>query len=106
MTPPQIQKGKAPDIQVIHPSPSHAALELEWVDDSPNLPPTDDDIKQLAELYHNLTNLHRKWDPKAPMMDPLPEGIIQLAATMNDLVNDNPMPSMAGIYPKTPRKPS
>jgi len=40
------------------------------------------------------------------MMDPSPEGIIQLAATINDLVTDNPMPSMAGIYPKTPRKPS
>ena len=106
MTSPQIQKGKAPKIQVIHPTPSHAAPEQEWEDDPPDRPPTDDDIKQLAKLYHNVINLHRKWDPKAPMMDPSPEGIIQLAATINDLVRDNPMPSMAGIYPKTPRKPS
>jgi len=40
------------------------------------------------------------------MMDPSPEGLIELAATINDLVRDNPMPSMAGMYPKTPRKPS
>jgi len=38
------------------------------------------------------------------MMDPSLEGLIQLAATINDLVRDNPMPSMAGMYPKTPRK--
>jgi len=60
----------------------------------------------MAELYHNLTNLHRKWDPKAPMMDPSPEGLIQLAAIINDLVTDNSMPSIARMYPKTPRKPS
>jgi len=106
VTPPQIQKGKEPDIQVIHPTPSHAAPELEWVDDPPDHSPIDDDVKQLAELYHNLTNLHRKWDPKAPMMDPSPQGIIQLATTINDLVRDNPMPAMAGMYPKAPRKPS
>jgi len=29
VTPPQIQKGKAPEIQVIHPTPSHAAPEQE-----------------------------------------------------------------------------
>jgi len=40
------------------------------------------------------------------MMDPSPEGLIQLAATINDLVRNNPMPSMAGMYPKTLRKPS
>jgi len=39
-------------------------------------------------------------------MDPSPEGLIQLGAIINDLVRDNPMPSMAGMYPKTPRKPS
>jgi len=39
-------------------------------------------------------------------MDPSSEGLIQLAAIINDLVRDNPMPSMAGMYPKTPRKPS
>jgi len=39
-------------------------------------------------------------------MDPSPEGLIQLAATINNLVRNNPMPSMAGMYPKTPRKPS
>jgi len=38
------------------------------------------------------------------MIDPSPEGLIQLAVTINDLVRDNPMPSMAGMYPKTPRK--
>jgi len=106
VTPLQIQKGKAPEIQVIYPTPSHVAPEQEWEDDPPDRPPTDDDVKQLAELYHNLTNLHRKWDPKAPMMDPSLEGIIQLAATINDLVRHNPIPSMAGMYPKTPRKPS
>jgi len=106
VTPPQIQKGKAPEIQVIHPTPSPTAPEQEWVDDPPDRPPTDDEAKQLAELFYNLTNLHKKWDPKAPMMDPSPEGLIQLAATINDLVRDNPMPSMAGMYRKTPRKPS
>ena len=40
------------------------------------------------------------------MIDPSPTGLIQLATTINDLVRDNPMPSMAGMYPKTPRKPS
>jgi len=60
----------------------------------------------MAELYHNLTNLYKKWDLKAPMMDPSPEGLIQLATIINDLVRDNPMPSIAGMYPKTPRKPS
>jgi len=29
VTPPQIKKGKAPEIQVIHPTPSHAAPEQE-----------------------------------------------------------------------------
>jgi len=106
VTPPHIQKGKALEIQVIHPTPSHAAPEQEWVDDPPNRPPTDDDAKQLAELFYNLTNLHKKWDSKPPMMHPSPEGLIELPATINDLVRDNPMPSMAGIYPKTPRKPS
>jgi len=106
VTSPQIQKGKAPEIQVIYPTPSHAAPEQECVDDPPDRPPTDDDAKQLAELFYNLTNLHKKWDPKAPMMNPSPEGLIELVATVNDLVRDNPMPSMAGIYPKTPRKPS
>jgi len=106
VTPPEIQKGKAPEIQVIHPTPSYAVPEQEWEDDPPDRPPTDDDVKQLAEVYHNLTNLHRKWDPKATMIDLSPEGIIQLAATINDLVRDNPISSMAGIYPKTPRKPS
>jgi len=96
--------GKVQEIQVIYPTTSHAAPEQEWEDDPPDRPPTDDDVKQLAELYHNLTNLHRKWDLKAPMMDPLLEGIIQLAAIINDLVRDNPMPSMAGMYPKIPRK--
>jgi len=96
--------GKVREIQVMHSTPSHAAPEQEWADDPPDRPPTDDDVKQLAELYHNLTNLHRKWDPKAPMMDPSPEGIIQLAAIINNLVRDNPIPSMAGIYPKIPRK--
>jgi len=105
VTPSQIQKGKAPKIQVIHPTPSHAVPEQEWVDDPPDRPPTDDEAKQLAELFCNLTNLHKKWDPKAPMIDPSPTGLIQLATTINDLVRDNPMPSMAGMYPKTPRKP-
>jgi len=59
-TPPKIQKGKALKIQVIHPTTSHAVPEQEWEDDPPNRPPTDDDVKQLAELCHNLTNLHRK----------------------------------------------
>jgi len=40
------------------------------------------------------------------MMDPSPEGLIQLTATINDLVRDNPMSSMAEMYPKTLRKPS
>jgi len=40
------------------------------------------------------------------MIHPSPEGLIELAATINDLVRDNPMPLMAGMYPKTPRKPS
>jgi len=105
VTPPQIQKGKAPEIQVIHPTPSHAAPEQEWVDDPPDHPPTDDDAKQLAELFYNLTNLHKKWDPKAPMMNLSPEALIELAATINNLVKDNPMPLMAGMYPKTLRKP-
>jgi len=105
-TPPQIYKAKASEIQVIHPTPSHAAPEQEWEDDPPDHPLPNEDVKQMAELYHNLTNLHRKWDPKAPMMDPVPEGLIQLAAIINDLVRDNPMPSMAGMYPKIPRKPS
>jgi len=106
VTPPQIEKGKVPEIRVIHPTPSHAGPEQDWVDDLPDRPPTDDEAKQLAELFYNLTILHKKWDPKAPMMDPSPEGSIQLATTINDLVRDNPMPSMAGMYPKTPRKPS
>jgi len=106
VTPLQIQKGKAPEIQVIHPTPNHAGPEQERVDDPPKRTPTDDDVKQMAELYHNLINLHRKWDPKAPMMDPSPEGLIQLAAIISDLVRDNPMTSMAGMYPKTPRNPS
>jgi len=104
VTPPQIQKEKAPEIQVIHPTPSHAAPEQEWEDNPPIRSPTADDVKQLAELFHNLTNLHRKWDPKAPMMAPSPEGLIELTATINDLVRDNPMPSIAGMYPKTLRK--
>jgi len=105
VTPPQIQKGKVPEIPVIQPTPSHAAPEQNWVDDPPDRPPTDDEAKQLAELFYNLTNLDKKWDPKAPMMDPSPEELIQLAATINELVRDNPMPLMAGMYPKTPRKP-
>jgi len=105
VTTPQIQKGKAPEIQVIHPTPSHAAPEQEWEDDTPDHPPPDNDVKQMAELYHNLTNLHRRWDPKAPIIDLSLEGLIQLMAIINDLVGDNPMPSMAGMYPKTPRKP-
>jgi len=76
VTPPQIQKGKAPKIQVIYPIPSHAAPEHEWEDDPPICPGTPEDIKQMVKLYHNLTNLHRKWDPKAPMMDSSPEGLI------------------------------
>jgi len=40
------------------------------------------------------------------MIDPLPEGIIQLTAMITDLVRDNPMPWIAGMYPKIPRKPS
>ena len=60
--PPQIRKGKAPEIQVIHLTPSHAAPKQEWVDDLPDRPPTDDKAKQLAELFYNLTNLHKKWD--------------------------------------------
>jgi len=103
-TPPKIQKGKTLEIQVIHPTSSHAAPEQEWEDDPPDRPATDDDVKQLAELYHNLTNLHRKCDPKTPMIDSSPEGIIKLAAIINDLVRDNLMPSMAEMYPKTPRK--
>jgi len=106
VTTPQIQKGKAPEIQVIHPTPSHAAPEQEWVDDPPDHPPTDEDAKRLAELFYNLTNLHKKWDPKAPMIHPSPEGLIEVPTTINDLVRDNPLPAMAGMYPKTPRKPS
>jgi len=106
VTPPQIPKGKAPEIQVIHPTPSHTAPEQEWVDDHTDPPPTDEDVKQMAELYHNLTNLHRKWYLKAPMMDRSPEGLIQIAAIINDLVRDNPMPLIAGMYSKTPRKAS
>jgi len=60
VTPPQIQKGKVPEIQVIHPTPSHAGPEQEWVDDPLDRPPTDDEAKQLAELFYNLTNLHKK----------------------------------------------
>jgi len=106
VTPPQIQKGKAPKIQVIHPTPSHAAPEQEWEDDPSQLPHTEDEARQIAELYFTLSALHKKWDPKAPPFEKSPNGLIQLAATMNDLVRDNPMPSMAGRYPKTPRKPS
>jgi len=104
VTPLQIQKGKVLEIQVIYPTPSQAAPEQEWEDDPHLRPLIDDDAKQLAKLFYNLTNLHKKWDPKAPMMTPSPEGLIELAATINDLVRDNPMPSMAGMYPKTPRK--
>jgi len=64
VTPPQIQKGKSPEIQVIHPTPSHAVPEQAWEDDSPDCPPTDDDVKQLAELYHNHTNLQLELGPK------------------------------------------
>ena len=103
-TPLKIQKGKTLEIQVIHPTTSHAAPKQEWKDDSPNHSPTNYDVKQMAELYYNLTNLHWKWDPKAPMMDPSLKGLIQLPAIINHLVRDNPMPSMAEMYPKTPRK--
>jgi len=106
VTPLQIQKGKAPKIQVIHPTPSHVAPEQEWEDDPSQLPPTEDGARQIAELYFTLSALHKKWDPKGPLFEKSPNGLIQLAATMNDLVRDNPMPSMAGKYPKTPRKPS
>jgi len=60
VTPPHIQKGKAPEIQVIHLTSSHAAPEQEWVDDPPDRPPTNDNAKQLAELFYNFTNLHKK----------------------------------------------
>ena len=106
MTPPQIQKRNAPEIEVIHPTPSHTAPEQEWEDDPKLPPPTDDDTKQLAELFYNLTNLHKKWDTKAPMMHPSLEGLIELTATINNLVRNNAMPAIAGMYPNTPRKPS
>jgi len=51
VTPPHIQKGKALEIQVIHPTPSYGAPEQEWVDDPPDRTPTDDNAKQLAELF-------------------------------------------------------
>jgi len=66
----------------------------------------DDNAKQLAKLFYNLTNLHKKWDSKALIMHTLTERLIELSATINDLVRDNPMPSMAGMYPKTSGKPS
>jgi len=106
VTPLQIQKRKAPEIQVIHPTPSHVAPEQEWEDDPSQPLPTEDEARQIAELYFTLSVLHKKWDPKALPFEKSPNGLIQLAATMNDLVMDNPMPSMAGMYPKTPRKPS
>jgi len=103
-TPPKIQKRKALETQVIYPTPSHVAPEQEWEDDPPNRPLTDADVKQVAELSHNLTNLHRKWDPKTHMINPSAEGISQLATIINDLIRDNPMPWIAGMHPKTPRK--
>jgi len=106
VTPSQIQKGKAPKIQVIHPTPSHAAPEQEWEDNLSQLPPTEDEARQIAELYFTLSALYKKQDPKALPFEKSSNGLIQLAAIMNDLVRDNPMPSMAGMYPKTPRKPS
>ena len=60
VTPPQIQKGKAPEIQVIHPTTSHAAPKQEWVDNLPDRPATNNEAKQLAELCYNLNNLHKK----------------------------------------------
>jgi len=106
VTPPQIQKGKAPKIQVIYPTSSYAAPEQEWKDDPSQPLPTEDEAKQIAELYFTLSALHKKWDPKALPFERYPNILIQLAATMKDLVRDSPMPSMAGMYSKTPRKPS
>jgi len=106
VTPPQILKRKASEIQVIQPTPSHAQGEQAWEDEPPPSQPTEDEARQIYELYINLTSLYKIWDPKAQPFEPSPEGIIQLAAAINDLVKDNPMPSMAGMYPKTPRKPT
>jgi len=52
VTPPQIQKGKALEIQVIHPTRSYAAQEQEWEEDPP---PHKDEARFLASLYKNLT---------------------------------------------------
>jgi len=103
VTPPQIQKGKALEIQVIYPTPSHAAQEQEWEEDSP---PDKDEARFIASLYKNLTGFRRRWDPQAPTIPLTSDGLIQLIESIDELIRDNPMPSMAGMYPKTPRKPA
>jgi len=75
-TPPKIQKGKALEIQVIHPAPSHAAEEQVWEDEPSELPPTEDEARQIAELYYSLSELYEKWDPKALLFEKSPNGLI------------------------------
>jgi len=106
VTPPQIQKEKAPEIKVIHPTPSHGVPKQEWEDDLSQLPPIEDEARQIADLYFTFSSLHKKWDPKALPFEKSPNRLIQLAATMNNLVRDDLMPSMAEMYPKTMRKPA
>ena len=57
-TPPQIEKGKAPDIQVTYPTPSHPRKKEDWEDDP--IGPTDDEAKEIVELWVNLSALHKR----------------------------------------------
>jgi len=103
-TPPQIEKRKAPDIQVIYPTPSHPRKEEDWEDDP--IGPTDEETKEIVKLWVNLSTLHKRWDPKVQPVEKSEKELVKLAGIINELVRDNPMPSMAGAYPKTLRKPS
>jgi len=59
-TAPKIKKGKAPEIQVISPTPSHARHEQAWKDEPPPPLSTEDEVMQILELYHSFSTLHRK----------------------------------------------
>src|SRR5205085_3122932 len=61
-TPKASEKGKAPNIQIQNPTPSHAGQEDDWEDDEYD---KNEAIRVINDMHRELTAMHQLWNPKS-----------------------------------------
>src|SRR5205085_4654360 len=101
-TPKASEKGKAPNIQIQNPTPSHAGQEGDWEDDEYD---KNEAIRVIHDMHRELTAIYQLWNPKSRDYPANPAGVLDLARNINAFINKDPTRLMPAAYPQIPKKP-